>query len=145
MLLVSAYQKLGRTQDALELSRRRLAESACAIYSEVGNQINMSDGADEIARLAELGERSHMALAWALEGAGSLPSLRVAAASRLLALGEEGAALEQLEALLGYASDRGTDGTDDPGLGLAHAIVENERCWHDDAFAERREELLGRL
>lgn len=145
MLLLSAYQQLGRMQDALELSRRHLAESASAIYSEVGNQINMSEDTDEIARLACLGEQSHVALAWTLEGTGPLPSLRIMAASRLLALGEEGAALGQLEALLDGACERGAGGADDLSLGLARAILENEPCWHDDALVDRRKEMLGRL
>ena len=145
LLLLSAYQQLGRTKDALELSRRHLAESASAIYSEISNQVDMSNGADEIARLADLGEQSCAALAWALEGTEALPSLRIVAASRLLALGEEGAALGQLEALLGDTCERDAGDTGNPGLGLARAILENEQCWHDASLADRRKDLLGRL
>lgn len=109
----------------------------------------MSEDADGIARLADLGERLRVALAWTLEDAGSLPSLRIMAASRLLTLGEEGAALGQLEAIASDGLPQEGEGAAadaaDVSRKLARSVLEQELRWHDDTLADRRKELLGCL
>ena len=138
MLLEGAYRKLGRTDDALALSRRRLRESAGAVIAEVSCQVNLLDGPGEITRLAERGERARTALGWAMEDAGAVPSLRVMAAARLLELGEEEAALGQLEDLAG-------EGPGEPGRQLARLLLGDGSHWRDRSLADRRRALLGRL
>lgn len=138
LLLEGAYEKLGRRDDALALSRRRLAESAAAVIAEVTCQVNLLDSPDEIARLAEQGEAARAALGWALEDADAVPSLRVTAAARLLGLGGEEAALTQLEALA-------DEGRGDATAQLALLLLGDESHWLDASLADRRRALLARM
>lgn len=138
LLLEGAYEKLGRRSDALALNRRHLAESADAVLVAVMCLVNLLDDPDEIARLAERGEGVRAALGWALADAASVPGLRVTAAARLLELGEEAAALGQLEAI---TAERQGDSTHQ----LARMLLEEDSHWHDESLADRRHALLARM
>ena len=138
LLLEGAYEKLGKRSDALALNRRHLAESAGTVLVEVMCMVNLADDAEEIARLAERGEAARSALGWALADADSIPSLRVTAAARLLELGEEATALEQLEAIAG--EQQGDNTTQ-----LARLLLGDESHWRDESLADRHLALLGRM
>lgn len=138
LLLEGAYEKLGKRSDALALNRRHLAESAGTVLVEVMCMVNLADDAEEIARLAERGEEARSALGWALADADSIPSLRFTAAARLLELGEEATALNQLEVIAG--EQQGDNTTQ-----LARLLLGDESHWRDESLADRRLALLGRM
>ena len=113
-------------------------EGAAAVLVEVMCMVNLADDAEEIARLAERGEEARSTLGWALADADSVPSLRVTAAARLLELGEEATALNQLEVIAG--EQQGDNTTQ-----LARLLLGDESHWRDESLADRRLALLGRM